>query len=85
VPEIEKEYLPVSTLIGVKMQPTELAAIDELIRHGHYKSRSHFLREAAFNQLRQDGLKQEVRQRILAERPTDRRRRVLNDSAGRSV
>jgi Arc/MetJ-type ribon-helix-helix transcriptional regulator len=67
----------VSTIVAIKLQATELAAVDELVRLGSYKSRSHFIRTAIFDLLRADGLKADVRQRILLERPTERRARNL--------
>ncbi len=55
------------TLVGIKLCETELAAIDELVRHSGYKSRSGVLRAALRELFNRLNIKGDIRRKMALE------------------
>lgn len=73
-----------TTLVAVKLTPTELKALDQLIARGYYKTRSHCLRQLLFAELDKHALKREARTAIKLERLGSPMRRARTSAADRA-
>jgi Arc/MetJ-type ribon-helix-helix transcriptional regulator len=57
-----------TTLVGVKLTPTEVKVLDQLVLFGHFKTRSHCLRQLLFQEADSRNLQLDARAAIRLER-----------------
>lgn len=74
-----------SKIVTIRLSPTEVLAIEQLIRPGRYRSRCHLVREAIEALLLKERLSKDAFSAIRTERPRERKRSETLELSGQET